>query len=209
MINSGRSFCLLHDKPMTLRPWIEVPTIPSVFDAERVMTGFVRLVTLFRGVDLDISGCWTTAGFVTPVTLSLATLSGHDYDGAGELRPMQTLDLAITREWLRAKTWKLGIPQGRSSEFVASGNSPVWRLDEPLIIGQSLLENLHGTQGTLEELWSSIVVCAGRETHELRLTSNRITSCATYASVCTTSCRSCRRGDELERSNSISSSGAF
>ncbi|KAL3445620.1 hypothetical protein BJX65DRAFT_309822 [Aspergillus insuetus] len=152
-----RTFCLLHDKPMMLRPWIEVPTIPSVFGAEGVMTGFVRLVTLFRGVDVDISGCWTTAGFVTPVTLSLAILPGHDYDGAGESLPMQTLDLAITREWLRAKTWKLGIPQERSSEFVASGNNPVWRLDEPLIIGQSLLENLHGTQETLEELWSSIV----------------------------------------------------
>jgi hypothetical protein len=171
MTNSGRTFCLLHDKPMTLRPWIELPTLPSVLDEEGVMAGFVRLVTLFRGVDVDISGCWTTAGFVTPVTLSLATLSGHDYDGAGEFLPMQTLDLAITREWLRAKTWKLGIPQGRSSEFVASGINPVWRLDEPLIIGQSLLENLHGTQGTLDELWSSIVVRAGRETHELRLTS--------------------------------------
>ncbi|KAJ0418994.1 hypothetical protein BJY00DRAFT_324610 [Aspergillus carlsbadensis] len=152
-----RTFCLLHDKPMALRSWIELPILPSVFDEEGVLTGFVRLVTLVRGVDVDISGCWTTAGFVTPVTLSLATLPGHDYDGTGEFLPIQTLDLVITRDWLRAKTWKLGIPQGRSSEFVASGNNPVWRLDEPLIIGRSLLETLQGAQETLEELWSSIV----------------------------------------------------
>jgi hypothetical protein len=155
---------------MTLRPWIELLNLPSVLDEEGVMAGFVRLVALFLGVDVDISGCWTTAGFVTPVTLSLDTLLGHDYDGTGDFLPIQTLDLAITRDWLRAKTWKLGIPQGRSAEFVASGNNPLWRLDEPLIIGQSLLETLQGPQDALEELWSSIVVRAGQETHDLRLT---------------------------------------
>ncbi|KAL3467804.1 hypothetical protein BJX64DRAFT_283272 [Aspergillus heterothallicus] len=153
-----RKFCLLYNQPIVLRPWIELPTHTSVFDEEGVMSGFVRLVTLVRGVDVDMSGCWTAVGFVTPVTLSLATPTAHDYDDTEEdLLPIQTLDLAITREWLRAKTWKLGIPQGRFSEFVASQDNSIWRLDEPLFIGQSLLKILQGFRGALELIWSSIL----------------------------------------------------
>ncbi|KAL2819162.1 hypothetical protein BJX63DRAFT_428816 [Aspergillus granulosus] len=153
-----RTFCLLHNKPIMLRPWIDLPTLPSVFDEEGVMAGFVRLVTLSRGVDVDMSGCWTAAGFVTPVTLNLAPPQGHNYDGTDAgLLPIQALDLGITREWLRAKRWRFGIPQGQFSEFVASRDNSVWRLDEPLLIGQSLLEILQGSKNVLEVLWSSIV----------------------------------------------------
>ncbi|KAL2837849.1 hypothetical protein BJY01DRAFT_258221 [Aspergillus pseudoustus] len=153
-----RTFCLLHDKPITLRPWIQLPMMPSVFDDEGVMSGFVRLVTLCRGVDVDMSGRWTAAGFLTPITLSPATSAGHDHDGTEkDFFPIQALDLALTREWLRAKTWRLGIPQGRFSEFVASRGNSIWRLDEPVFIGQRLLEILQGPQNHLEELWSGIV----------------------------------------------------
>ncbi|KAL2829214.1 hypothetical protein BDW59DRAFT_170616 [Aspergillus cavernicola] len=148
-----RTFCLLHDKPMTLRPWIEPPSFPNAFDEEGVMSGFVRLVTVFQGVGVDLSGCWTAAGFVTPVTLTLI-----EHDGMEADLPIQSLDLAITREWLRVKRWKLGIPQQRSSsEFVASKENPNWRLDEPLLVGKATLGALQGSADVLGEIWGTVL----------------------------------------------------
>ncbi|KAL4787948.1 hypothetical protein BJX76DRAFT_345235 [Aspergillus varians] len=150
-----RTFCLLHDKPITLRPWIY---LPSVSDDEGVFPGFIRLLTLYLGVRVDLSGCWTAAGFVTPVTLSLATPAAHAHDDMDAGLPIQRLDLAITREWLRAKIWKLGIPGQRSSlEFVASKENEHWRFDEPLSIGKATLGVLRGSSEVLRANWSRIL----------------------------------------------------
>ncbi|KAL4871082.1 hypothetical protein BDV12DRAFT_206925 [Aspergillus spectabilis] len=153
-----RIFCLLHDKPITLRPWIELPSLLNALDDDSITSGFMRLVTLFRGVDVDLSGCWTAAGFMTPVTLSLATAFPAEYDDINAGLPIQRFDLAITREWLRAKMWKLGIPQGRSSsEFVASNENAHWRLDEPLFIGKAILGILQSLSDVLGDGWSGIL----------------------------------------------------
>ncbi|KAL4813249.1 hypothetical protein BDW67DRAFT_192900 [Aspergillus spinulosporus] len=166
----------------------------GVFVAERVPTplkkeeyvtaipGFVRLVTLFRGLDVDLSGCWTAAGFVTPISLSrgtgVATTTtdasrtgagphGYEYDDTGPETeagiPLQQLDLAITSEWLRAKMWKLGIPghQQTSSprEFVAAPRKEgaQWRLEEPLLIGKATLGILQSMEEVLQDNWSGMM----------------------------------------------------
>ncbi|KAL2864530.1 Zn(II)2Cys6 transcription factor [Aspergillus lucknowensis] len=153
-----RTFCLLYDKPITLRPWIEPPTLAGFFDQKGILPGFVRLVTLFRGVDVDLSGSWTAVGFVTPIALTLVTSPAADNDDDIEGGvSIQALNFAITREWLRAKIWKLGIPRRRSSEFVASRANSIWRLDEPLFAGRAILEVLRSSQGVLEEAWCGIL----------------------------------------------------
>lgn len=148
--------------------------------------GFVRLVTLFRGLDVDLSGCWTAAGFVTPISLSLshgtgvATTTtdasrtaagphGHEYGDTGlETEagiPLQQLDLAITREWLSAEMWKLGAPGHQQSssprEFVAAlgKEGGQWRLEEPLLIGKATLGILQSMEEILQDNWSAIMVC--------------------------------------------------
>ncbi|KAL4761023.1 Zn(II)2Cys6 transcription factor [Aspergillus foveolatus] len=161
--------------------------VPSPLDEEENVTtipGFVRLVTLFRGLDVDLSGCWTAAGFVTPISLSLsrgtavATTTtdasrtaagphGHEYDDTVPEReagiPFQQLDLAITREWLRAKMWKLGIPGHQQSssprEFVAAlgKEGDRWRLKEPLLIGKATLGILQSMEEILQDNWSAIM----------------------------------------------------
>ncbi|KAL4931988.1 uncharacterized protein BDV17DRAFT_301540 [Aspergillus undulatus] len=157
-----RAFCLLHDKPITLRPWIDLPRLPSVLN-EGIIPGFVRLVTLYRDLSVDLSGCWTAAGFVTPVTFSYATpeAHGHDINHDTELPlVIQRLDTAVTREWLRAKAWRLGIPgsqQRPSCEFVASKENPHWRLEEPLSIGRAILGILQGFSAFLQGCWSVIL----------------------------------------------------
>ncbi|KAL4738605.1 hypothetical protein BDV11DRAFT_215765 [Aspergillus similis] len=171
----------------------------GVFVAERVpspldegegvaaIPGFVRLVILFRELDVDLSGCWTAAGFVTPISLNLsrgtgvATTTtnpsstgagphGHEYGDSRDTGleteagiPLQQLDLAMTREWLRAKMWKLGIPGHQQSssprEFVAGlGKEGVqWRLEEPLLIGKATLGILQSMKETLRDNWSGIM----------------------------------------------------
>ncbi|KAL4750519.1 hypothetical protein BDW72DRAFT_203914 [Aspergillus terricola var. indicus] len=168
----------------------------GVFVAERVpsplnegegvtaIPGFVRLVTIFRGLDIDLSGCWTAAGFVTPISLSLsrgtgvATTTtdasrtgagpyGHEHGDTGLETdagiPLQQLDFVITREWLRAKMWKLGIPGHQQSssprEFVAAlGKERVqWQLKEPLLIGKATLGILHSMEEVLQDNWSEIM----------------------------------------------------
>ncbi|KAL4994317.1 hypothetical protein BDV10DRAFT_203870 [Aspergillus recurvatus] len=161
--------------------------VPSPLDEGGGVTaipGFVRLVTLFRGLDVDLSGSWTAAGFVTPISLSLsrgagvaapATNSsragagphGHEYGNTGleteAGMPLQQLNLAVTREWLRAKLWKLGVPghQQTSSprEFVAApGKERIqWRLEEPLIIGKATLGVLQSMEDVLQDNWSGIM----------------------------------------------------
>lgn len=117
-------------------------------------------MTLFQGVGVDLSGCWTTAGFVAPITLSLATPAAHGHEDAEAGIPSQRVELAVTREWLRAKVWKLGIPgQRSSSEFVASKGNAHWRLDEPLSIGRDILGELQGLSDVLQDNWSGILVC--------------------------------------------------
>lgn len=109
---------------------------------------------------MDLSGCWTTAGFVAPITLSLATPAAHGHEDAEAGIPSQRVELAVTREWLRAKVWKLGIPgQRSSSEFVASKGNAHWRLDEPLSIGRDILGELQGLSDVLQDNWSGILVC--------------------------------------------------
>ncbi|KAI9369321.1 hypothetical protein BJX61DRAFT_549694 [Aspergillus egyptiacus] len=152
-----RTFCLLHDKPITLRPWIRSPSVPNAFDEEGVTPDFVRLVTLFQDVCVDLSGCWTAAGFVVPVTLSLGTTSSGN-DGISAGLPIQNFEIAVSREWLRANIWKLGIPQQRASvEFVASNDNAHWRLDEPLLIGEAILGVLQSSLDTSREIWNSIL----------------------------------------------------
>ncbi|KAL5045446.1 hypothetical protein BDW71DRAFT_198198 [Aspergillus fruticulosus] len=169
----------------------------SVFVAERyaspppderagvtAIPGFVRLVTLFRGLDIDLSGSWTAGGFVTPISLSLSRGSGvatpltnpsragagphgHEYGDTGLQTeagmPLQRLDLAVTREWLRAKMWKLGTPGHQQSssprEFVAApGKEGVqWRLQEPLFIGEATLGVLQSMEDVLHDSWSGIM----------------------------------------------------
>jgi hypothetical protein len=146
----------------------------------------VRLVTLFRGLDVDLTGCWTAAGFVTPISLSLSRGTGvattttdasrtgagphvYEYDDTGlETKtgiPLQQLDLAITREWLRAKMWKLGIPGHQQSssprEFVAAlgKEGDQWRLEEPFLIGKATLGILRSMEEVLQDNWSAIMVC--------------------------------------------------
>ncbi|KAL5335394.1 hypothetical protein BJX70DRAFT_375229 [Aspergillus crustosus] len=153
-----RTFCILHDKPITLRPWIELPRLPTAFTESGVIAGFMRLVTMFQGVNVDLSGCWTAAGFVTPVTLSLASALPVQYDDIEAGIPIQRLDLAITREWLRARAWNLGIPRRQSSaEFVASSENAHWRLDEPVFIGKAILGDLQNLSDVLEGSWSRIL----------------------------------------------------
>ncbi|KAL4903171.1 hypothetical protein BDW74DRAFT_156762 [Aspergillus multicolor] len=191
-----RTFCLLHNKPITLRPWIAPPGLPSPLEEEESISAipsFVGLVTLFRGLSVDLSGCWTAAGFVTPISLDLgldvataaavtaassgAMAHGHDYDDMGLEKeigpgiPMQRLNHAITREWLRAKVWKLGISgpgQQQATpvpprEFVAAtgtGNGQAqWRLEEPLLIGEAILGALRraGGEEALRDNWSGIL----------------------------------------------------
>ncbi|KAL4975583.1 hypothetical protein BDW66DRAFT_167067 [Aspergillus desertorum] len=169
----------------------------GVFVAERVpspldegesvapIPGFVRLVTLFRGLDVDLSGSWTAAGFVTPISLSLSsgigvaapTATNQSRAGAGPHGreygqtgleteagiPLQQLDLAVTREWLRAKMWKLGIPGHQQSssptEFVAAPRKEgvQWRLEEPLLIGEATLDVLQSMEEVLQDGWSGIM----------------------------------------------------
>ncbi|KAL4878850.1 hypothetical protein BJY04DRAFT_220684 [Aspergillus karnatakaensis] len=156
---SPRTFCLLHDKPITLRLWIGLPSLPGAFDNSGVVSGFMRLVTLFQGLDIDLSGCWTAAGFVTPVTVNLNITFQAEHDDIEAGSPMQRLSFVVTREWLRARTWKLGVPQGRSSsEFVASKENAHWRLDEPLFIGKAILGILQSfSSDLLRESWSGIL----------------------------------------------------
>ncbi|KAL4912481.1 hypothetical protein BDW62DRAFT_216284 [Aspergillus aurantiobrunneus] len=153
-----RTFCLLHDKPITLRPWIDLPRLPSVLDEEGMIPGFVRLVTMFQGVSLDLCGCWTAAGFVTPVTLNPAIAAAHGHGDMDAGVPIQRLELAVTREWLRARVWKLGIPGQRSSlEFVASKENAHWRLDEPLSIGKATHGVLQSWSHVLQDNWNEIL----------------------------------------------------
>lgn len=108
---------------------------------------------------VDLSGCWTAAGFVTPITLSLATPAAHGHEDADSGIPSQRVELAVTREWLRAKVWKLGIPgQRSSSEFITSKENAHWRLDEPLSIGRDILGELQGLSDVLQDNWSWILV---------------------------------------------------
>ncbi|KAL6229395.1 hypothetical protein BDW75DRAFT_249706 [Aspergillus navahoensis] len=161
--------------------------VPSPLDEGGGVTAipnFVHLVTLFRGLDVDLSSSWTAAGFVTPISLSLSRGAGvatptanpsrsgagphsHEYGDTGlETEagiPLQQLDLAITREWLRAKMWKLGIPGHQQSlsprEFVATpGKEGVqWRLEEPLFIGEATLGVLQSMEDVLQDSWSGIM----------------------------------------------------
>lgn len=97
---------------------------------------------------------------MTPITLSLATPAthGHEDTEAGIL--IHRVELAVTREWLRAKIWKLGIPGQRSSkEFVASKENAHWRFDEPLSIGREIFGELQALSDVLQDNWSRILVC--------------------------------------------------
>ncbi|RDW79265.1 Zn(II)2Cys6 transcription factor [Aspergillus mulundensis] len=184
-----RTFCLVHNKPITLRPWIALPGLPSPLEEEEridAIPSFVGLVTLFVGLAVDLTGCWTAAGFVTPISLDLgpnvatttaataptsgAMAHGQDYDDMGVGKEtgvgmsMQRLNHAITREWLRAKVWKLGIPGPQQAspprEFVAftgKGNGQgQWRLEEPVLIGEAILGDLRraGAEDVLRDHWS-------------------------------------------------------
>lgn len=135
---------------------------------------------------------------MTPITLSLATPETHGHKDAEAGIPSQRVELSVTREWLRAKIWKLGIPgQRSSSEFVASKENPHWQFDEPLSIGRDILGELQGLSSVLQDNWSGILVCGLVRRQEHWADQCRTRSCATSASACTTSSRSCRPEDDL------------
>ncbi|KAL4944191.1 hypothetical protein BDV06DRAFT_233784 [Aspergillus oleicola] len=163
-----RTFCLLRDKPITLRPWISLPHLSSTQHQE-ILSGFIRQATLFRDLHVDLSGCRTAAGFATPVTFNLATEEAHGHDGfnpnTGLSLPLplaiQRLEYSVTREWLQAKVWRLGIPgapqEKQSSEFVASKENGHWRLEEPLHIIKAALGILREYSPFLQSCWSGIL----------------------------------------------------
>ncbi|KAL4958090.1 hypothetical protein BDW69DRAFT_204762 [Aspergillus filifer] len=163
-----RTFCLLHDKPITLRPWIDLPQLSDTSDP-KIISEFTRQAALFRDLQVDLSGCRTAAGFVTPVTLSLATEEAHGHDdfntGTGVSLPLplaiQRLEYFVTREWLRAKVWRLGIPgtpqEKQSCEFVASRENTHWRLEEPMSFARTVLGHLQELLPFLQDCWSGIL----------------------------------------------------
>ncbi|KAL4797918.1 hypothetical protein BDV19DRAFT_386956 [Aspergillus venezuelensis] len=136
--SDSRTFCFLHDKPITLRPWVTLPQLPNTPD-KKLIAGFTRQATLFRNLQVDLSGRHTASRFATPVTLSLATEEanghghGHEHDdfnpnaSAGVPLPLplaiQNLEYSVTREWLRAKVWRLGIPGAPQEQEKQSGCS--------------------------------------------------------------------------------------
>ncbi|KAL4968348.1 uncharacterized protein BDV14DRAFT_197133 [Aspergillus stella-maris] len=165
-----RTFCLLHDKPITLRPWVTLPQ--SNTPESKIISGFTRQATLLRSLQVDLSGRHTASGFATPVTLSLATEEAHGHDdfhpnaNTGVPLPLplsiQNLEYSVTREWLRAKIWRLGIPgapqeqEKQSCEFVASRGNIHWRLDEPLDFARAVLGFLRQGLPLLRDFWGGI-----------------------------------------------------
>ncbi|KAL4807617.1 hypothetical protein BDV18DRAFT_158834 [Aspergillus unguis] len=149
-----RTFCLLYNKPITLRPWIHLPGTSGISENECLTAGFIRRVILFQSVEIDLAGHWTPAGFVTPLTLGPTPEPDTEL---GQGLPIQEFHYAITREWLRAKIWKLGIPGQACGEFVASAENVQWRFDEPVRIAEATLGILRRFKTDLRDFWCVIL----------------------------------------------------
>ncbi|KAK2757726.1 hypothetical protein FQN54_004695 [Arachnomyces sp. PD_36] len=138
LFTTERTFCLIYDKPMILRPWIRKPQ--NRIPGERyLIDGFVQVLGMIENLSIEQT-TWTASGCVTP--LSLKESLGENISNIWEsesICPIQKFEALITGQWLQAKLWKL-IAKPSPTPFYAAKDAR--QRPHPLVIGRAVLHIL-------------------------------------------------------------------
>ncbi|KAF2461241.1 hypothetical protein BDY21DRAFT_278514, partial [Lineolata rhizophorae] len=127
-----RAYAIHHHRPVTLYPSIQLPT-PDEDPTEQVsLTGFLHHINLYKPFDHTFVSLWNKAPSAAPpgwlgqlqkqlsdaLPAYLSTMGGggggglDGNDGGSDVAAAQTVDLEVSRGWLRTMVWQLSVSQG-------------------------------------------------------------------------------------------------
>lgn len=143
MLTENRAYAIQRRKNTRLHVSIE---LPLVFDSEdsRLLNGFVNLIHLFSAIDDNFVHIWRgvhrrficPASWLTGVQRSLDTVALALED----ITETQHLDISVSREWLHALAWQIGVGNGLVWEKGEGG----MRLDYPVELARRVVRITEG-----------------------------------------------------------------
>ncbi|KAH6672201.1 RING-3 [Halenospora varia] len=109
-----RAYALQRHRPLTLQRTISLPSIAPGSE-ERILSGFIDLVSLFQNFDDDFISLWNLSATPSEEATSfqsliqLQNILKYSIPNVAERTEIQQADLLISRQWLKTMVWQLSL----------------------------------------------------------------------------------------------------